>query len=199
MRKDTGSKMSERDYSKNTYVSNRDLLCRASALDINDKFEAECLYEYRNLVNKINDARAEIQRLSTQPKSEASIKEIETQISRYNVQLSGMESTYPLRYVIQRLREKEQANSVEHKQSQPTNQAPRPKKKKSIVKALNRLYDEGVFTALTYIITFLWFGYLVNVVVTADSHIIGKIFFIVWSLVLALIFVTHKFGGNDDD
>lgn len=72
-------------------------------------------------------------------------------------------------------------------------------KKKSIVKVLNKLYDEGIFTALTYIITFLWFGYLVTVVATADSNIIGKIFFIVWSIILAFIFVAHKFGGNDDD
>ena len=104
--------MSERDYRTNTYVSNRELLCKASVQDLEDKYEAECLYEYRNLVKKIMDARAEVQRLSAQPKSEASIKEIETQISRYNVQLSVMESTYPLRYVIQRLREKEQAEPV---------------------------------------------------------------------------------------
>lgn len=70
---------------------------------------------------------------------------------------------------------------------------------RKIIKLLNKLYDEGVFTALTYIITFLWFGYLVNIVAKADSHIIGKIFFIVWSLVLAFLFVIHKFGGSDDD
>ena len=192
--------MSERDYGTKTYVSNRDLLCKESTLYcVHDKYEMECLYKYRDLVKKIKELQAEIQKLSTQPKSEASITYIEAQIRRYNIQLSGMESEYPLRYVIQRLREKEQASSVEYKQSQQKNQTTRPKKKKSIVKALNKLYDEGVFTALTYIITFLWFGYLVNVVATADTHIIGKIFFIVWSLVLAFIFVIHKFGGNNDD
>lgn len=69
---------------------------------------------------------------------------------------------------------------------------------KRFIKILNKLYDEGVFTALTYIITFLWFGYLVNVVAKSDSHILGKIFFGVWSLVLAFVFLAHKYGGDDD-
>ena len=185
--------------SERNYVSNRVLLCNASIDVIKDKCEAECLYEYRSIVNKIEEAHTEIQRLSKQSNTSFSIKKIENQIVQYNIQLSRMESEYPLQSVIQRMRGKEEARQVEHKQPPKATQSNRPRKKKSVIKALNRLYDEGVFTALTYIITFLWFGYLVNVVATADSHIIGKIFFIVWSLVLAFIFVIHKFGGSDDD
>lgn len=185
--------------SERNYVSNRVLLCNASIDVIKDKHEAECLYEYKSLVDKVEEAYEEIQQLSKQSKASSSIKKIESQIVQYNIQLSRMESEYPLQGVIQRIRGREEVRQVEHKQLKKTTQSNRPLKKKSIIKALNRLYDEGVFTALTYIITFLWFGYLVNVVATADSHIIGKIFFIVWSLVLAFLFVIHKFGGSDDD
>jgi hypothetical protein len=129
----------------------------------------------------------------------SSIKDIERQIAQYDGELMRMEQEYPLCYVLQRIKGTPRTGQVERKPPEKATKSNRPPKKKSIIKALNRLYDEGVFTALTYIITFLWFGYLVNVVATADSHIIGKIFFIVWSLVLAFIFVTHKFGGNDDD
>ena len=184
--------------SDRNYVSNRVLLCNASLDVIKDKYEAECLYEYRSMVNMIEEAHTEIKRLSKQPNASSFIKKIESQIVKYNIQLSRMESEYPLQGVIQRIRGKEEVRQAEHKPTEKATKSNRPRKK-SVIKALNRLYDEGVFTALTYIITFLWFGYLVNVVATADSHIIGKIFFIVWSLVLAFIFVTHKFGGNDDD
>jgi predicted patatin/cPLA2 family phospholipase len=166
---------------------------------IKDKYEAERLYEYRSMVNKIEEAHTEIKRLSKQPNASSSIKKIESQIVQYNIQLSRMESEYPLQGVIQRIKGKEEVGQIERKQPPEAMNSNRPRKKKSVIKALNRLYDEGVFTALTYIITFLWFGYLVNVVATADSHIIGKIFFIVWSLVLAFLFVIHKFGGSDDD
>jgi hypothetical protein len=194
MRSKKGNKMSERNY-----VSNRVLLCNASIDVIKDKYEAERLYEYRSMVNKIEEAHTEIKRLSKQPNASSSIKKIESQIVQYNIQLSRMESEYPLQGVIQRIKGKEEVGQIERKQPPEAMNSNRPRKKKSVIKALNRLYDEGVFTALTYIITFLWFGYLVNVVATADSHIIGKIFFIVWSLVLAFLFVIHKFGGSDDD
>jgi hypothetical protein len=181
------------------YVSNRVLLCNASIDVIKDKYEAECLHEYKMIADKVYDAYQEIQQLSKQPNTASSIKKIESQIVQYDIQLAKMESAYPLQGVIQRMRGKEEARQVEHKQPEKATKSNRPRKKKSVIKALNRLYDEGVFTALTYIITFLWFGYLVNIVAKADSHIIGKIFFIVWSLVLAFLFVIHKFGGRDDD
>lgn len=97
------------------YVSNRVLLCNASVYDIKDKYEAECLSEYRDLVNKVCDAHEEISNIqklikeqTKQAKIEelkSSIKAIENQIVKYNVKLSQMESEYPLRYVIQRIRE----------------------------------------------------------------------------------------------
>jgi hypothetical protein len=69
---------------------------------------------------------------------------------------------------------------------------------KKLIKTLNNLNDEGVFTALTYIITLFWYGYLTVVVASSDSHILGKIFFFVWSLVLAFVFLAHKYGDKDD-
>lgn len=203
--------MSERDYSslENQYVSNRVLLCNASVYDIKDKYEAKCLNEYLNLVGKVDDAHEQKANLQQHIKGQtkqakidelkSTIKDIENQIVQYNVTLSKMETEYPLYYVIQRIREKEQSTQGKHKQPEQTKRKARSPKKKCLIKALNKLYDEGVFTALTYIITSLWFGYLVNVVATADSHIIGKIFFIIWSLVLAFLFVIHKCGGSGDD
>ena len=185
------------------YVSNRVLLCNASIDVIKDKYEAECLYEYKMIADKVYDAYQEIRQLSKQPNTASSIKKIESQIVQYDIQLAKMESEYPLHNVILRIRGKEQVFQEERKQEErkrveQTKQKARPPKKKSVIKALNKLYDEGVFTALTYIITFIWFGYLVNIVAKSDSHVIGIIFFIVWSLVLAFLFVVHKFGGDDE-
>lgn len=193
--------MSDRYFFPSTYVSNRDLLCKVSMQDLDD-IEIGSVYQYRKLVDKIAEEQEEIQWLSKQKGMEASVKESENKIVQYNIELSRMESEYPLRYLIKRLREKEQAEQVVkevHEEPSKARKANRPRKKKSIIKVLNRLSDEGVFTALTYIITFFWFGYLVSVVATADTHIIGKIFFVVWSLVLAFLFAIHKFGGSDDD
>lgn len=204
--------MSERYPYQETYVSNRELLCNTLGCDMPylNCEEKESLYLYRHLVKKIADEREEIQWLMEQKGMEASIKECENNIVRYNVQLSKMESEYPLRQLIQDLRRKEQAREIKASQVKQVPQEVQEKKTdkpkkvsniktKKLINALNKLHYEGVFTALTYIFTFLWFGYLVNVVATSDSHIIGKIFFIAWSLVLAFLFVIHKFGGSDDD
>jgi ABC-type multidrug transport system fused ATPase/permease subunit len=199
--------------SERNYVSNRVLLCNASIDVIKDKYEAECLYEYRSIVNKVEEAYEEFLWLSKLSNTSTSIKKIESQIAQYNIQLSRMESEYPLRNVIQRIKGKEQVFQEERKQEErkreerkreerkrveQTKRKARSPKKKSVIKALNKLYDESVFTALIYIITFIWFGYLVNIVAKSDSHVIGIIFFIVWSLVLAFLFVVHKFGGDDE-
>ena len=124
--------MSERDY-RQKYVSNRELLFKVSSQDLEDRYEAQQLYEYRKLANQITEEREEIQRLSTQKGTEASIKDIENKIVQYNIKLSQMESEYPLRYVIERMREKEQAEQdgtsrvKEVQQEVQTNKSDKPK------------------------------------------------------------------------
>ena len=94
--------MSERNY----YVSNRDLLCKATSEDINGYYEFVDLNKYLGIVQKIDDEREEMQWLSEHKGTDASIRECESKIAQYNIQLSKMESEYPLRYLIKRLREK---------------------------------------------------------------------------------------------
>ena len=108
--------------SERNYVSNRVLLCNASIDVIKDKYEAEILYEYRSMVNKIEEAHTEIQRLSKQSNASSSIKKIENQIVQYNIQLSRMESEYPLQNVIQRMRGNEH---VEQKEISRVKQEPK--------------------------------------------------------------------------
>ena len=127
--------MSERNYSTNKYVSNRELLCKATAQDTDGHYELVDLYKYLGIVQKIEDEREEIQWLSKQKGTETSIKECENKIVQYNIQLSKMESEYTLRYLIKRLREKEEAEQEiverEEKAPQEVQQKKTDKPKKS--------------------------------------------------------------------
>ena len=47
------------------------------------------------------------------------------------------------------------------------------------------------------LITMGWFAYLVCIVKNSEGGIVGKIFFFVWSLVLAFIWIVHKSTKNN--
>lgn len=51
---------------------------------------------------------------------------------------------------------------------------------------------DKVLEILAYFFTMWWFGYIAQIVYASDSSIFSKIFFTIWSLVLAFIFLVHK-------
>ena len=151
--------MSERDY-RPKYVSNRELLFKASSQDLEDRYEAQQLYEYRKLANQITEDREEIQRLSIQKGAEASIKDIESKILRYNIKLSQMESEYPLRYVIQRMREKEKA---EQEGISQVKEVPKEAQAKKSDKPKNFFKEHSWLFVLIPVVLFVLFVIGVNV------------------------------------
>lgn len=60
------------------------------------------------------------------------------------------------------------------------------------------LDKDELLKALAYLITFGWFAYIVRMVYSSDGGILGKVFFTVWSLVLAILFLAYK-SNNDRD
>ena len=72
------------------------------------------------------------------------------------------------------------------------------------MKKLRRFFKElwveryEILKALTYIISGVWYAYIVSVVSTSDSGIMGKIFFFVWSLVLVFLFAIYKSNTHND-
>lgn len=62
---------------------------------------------------------------------------------------------------------------------------------KKFFKALDFLWENGILTAIAYMITIGWFAYAVNIIKTHGS-MLGNTFFIAWALVLAFIWLCHK-------
>lgn len=185
--------MSDRNY--NTYVSNRELLFKASSQDLEDKYEAESLYKYRKLANTITEEREEIQRLSKQKGTEASIKEIENKIVQYNIKLSQMESEYPLRYVIERMRKKEQ---VEQEEPSRAEQAPQKKPHKKSDKTKKSFKEHLWWIVLIPVALFVLFVIGVNVWGTFDFF--GKMWELssenIWLFILNILSIPFAiFGG----
>lgn len=62
---------------------------------------------------------------------------------------------------------------------------------KKILKLLDFLWEKEALTYLAYLITMGWFAYAVNIIKIHGS-MLGNIFFIVWAMVLAVIWLGHK-------
>lgn len=137
--------MSDRN---SNYVSNRVFLCNASWNVIKDKYEAQCLNEYKALVEKVNEAYEEINNIQREIRSqskqskidelEASIRVIRSNIAKYDRELLKMESEYPLRYVLQRIKENPQAERRETIQVRQVPQEVQPKKSEEPQKAVGK-------------------------------------------------------------
>lgn len=73
-----------------------------------------------------------------------------------------------------------------------------------MMKKLRKFFKElwlertEILKALAYVITFGWFTYVVDMVYSSDSGILGKVFFTVWSLVLAFLFLAYKVNNSSD-
>ena len=151
--------MSERNY-RPKYVSDRELLCKATAQDTDGHYELVDLYKYLGIVQKIADEHEEIQWLSEQKGTQASIKECENKIVQYNIQLSKMESEYPLRYLIKRLREKEQA---EQDGTSQVKEVPQEVQTKKSDKPKNFFKEHSWLFVLIPVVLFVLFVIGVNV------------------------------------
>lgn len=57
---------------------------------------------------------------------------------------------------------------------------------------------DEILEFLFWLFNLAWFGYIVSIVYTSDSSIIGKIFFVIWSLVIAFVIVTNKSSHMND-
>lgn len=72
------------------------------------------------------------------------------------------------------------------------------------MKKLKRFFKElwlervEILKVLAYVISGCWFAYVVGIVSTSDSSIFGKIFFVIWSLVLTFLFVLYKVNNDND-
>lgn len=62
---------------------------------------------------------------------------------------------------------------------------------KKIFEFFDFLWENKILTALAYLITLGWFAYATNIVRTYGGTL-GKIFFFVWAIVLAFIWLIHK-------
>lgn len=62
---------------------------------------------------------------------------------------------------------------------------------KKIIKLLNFLIENNIFTALACLITFGWVAYAINIIKTHGS-VLGNIFFVGWAIVLAFIWLCYK-------
>lgn len=63
---------------------------------------------------------------------------------------------------------------------------------KKFLQFLDFLWENEILTALAYLITFGWFWYVADVIINSDGILIGKIFFFVWAIVLAFIWLCYK-------
>lgn len=57
---------------------------------------------------------------------------------------------------------------------------------------------DDILEILSWVFTGLWYCYIARIVFTSDSNIVGKIFFLIWSLVLAFIILVHKSSRNKE-
>ena len=62
---------------------------------------------------------------------------------------------------------------------------------KKFLKLLDFLWENEILTALAYLITFGWFAYAANII-RIHGGTLGKIFFFVWAIILAFIWICHK-------
>jgi hypothetical protein len=62
---------------------------------------------------------------------------------------------------------------------------------KKLCELLDFLWENEILTALAYLITLGWFAYATNIV-RSHGGTLGKIFFFVWAIVLAFIWLCHK-------
>ena len=62
---------------------------------------------------------------------------------------------------------------------------------KKIFEFLDFIWENKILTALAYLITLGWFAYAANII---NNHggTFGKIFFFVWAIVLAFIWLCYK-------
>jgi hypothetical protein len=72
------------------------------------------------------------------------------------------------------------------------------KKLISFFKDLWETSADDILLVLGFIITLGWFMYIANIVREYEGSIIGKIFFYVWSFVLAFLWLIHR-GRNKED
>lgn len=71
------------------------------------------------------------------------------------------------------------------------------KKLRKFLKEL-RMARYSILEILAYVITGGWFAYVVAIISASDSGILGKVFFVVWSLVLVFLFLIYKCNNNKD-
>lgn len=62
---------------------------------------------------------------------------------------------------------------------------------KKFFKFFDFLWENEILAALACLITLGWFAYATNIVRTYGGAL-GKIFFFVWAIVLAFIWLIHK-------
>ena len=62
---------------------------------------------------------------------------------------------------------------------------------KKLLEFIDFLWESEILTALTYIITLGWYACAASIVMSHGGTI-GKIFFFVWAIILALIWLTKK-------
>ena len=62
---------------------------------------------------------------------------------------------------------------------------------KKFFKFLDFLWENEILSALTYLITLGWFVYATDII-RSHGGTLGKIFFFVWAIVLAFIWLFHK-------
>lgn len=67
---------------------------------------------------------------------------------------------------------------------------------KNFFKFLDFLWENEILTALAYLITLGWFAYAVGIIRSHGSTL-GRIFFFVWAIVLAFIWLIHKSNKNE--
>ena len=61
------------------------------------------------------------------------------------------------------------------------------------LKELRASHADDILEWSTIFITMGWFAYLVDVVKQSEGGFLGKVFFLVWSLVLAFIYAINRF------
>ena len=72
------------------------------------------------------------------------------------------------------------------------------KKLISFLKDLWETSADDILLVLGLLITLVWFMYIANIVREYDGSVIGKIFFYVWAILLAFIWLVHRSHNKED-